>query len=98
MNGKLNLKHEIRNPKQTRILKIKISKTENISNFDIKISDLFRNLIFGFFNNLFGYMIHENIYFCLRQVRVSGDILMNTIPTGMFGHIHRIVRRFDKPL
>ena len=43
-------------------------------------------------------MIHENIYFCLRQVRVSGDILMNTIPTGMFGHIHRVVSGFDEPL
>lgn len=74
MNEKLNSKHEIRNPKQTRILKIQI------------------------FNNLFGHMIHENIYFCLQEVRVSGSICMNAIPTRMFGRIHRIIRRFDKPL
>ena len=41
--------------------------------------------------------IEISIFVC-SLVRDSRGIRMHSIPARMFGHIHRIIRRFDKPL
>jgi len=67
MNEKLNSKHEIRNPKQARILKIRIFKTEKflILTLEFRICFEIRYSDFGFFNNLFRYTALGNISFRL---------------------------------
>jgi hypothetical protein len=52
-----NLKHEIRNPRQIRMSKIRKSKPKNelyLGNLIIWILNLFRISMFGFFPDLFG--------------------------------------------
>ena len=53
---------------------------------------------FGFVTNRAGFIFHQTIYFISACTEELGDIRLNSISAGILRAIHRVIRRFNKPL